>query len=81
MESLKICSVLMRNKVGKQNTQYHMLTVAPLEKKWYYKCYAGPSQSYCLLSALWEEENVVYVSKHDILNPVIPTFQLVNEEK
>lgn len=52
MECLKICSVLMRNKVGKQNAQYHMLSVAPLEKKWYYKWYAGPSQSYCLLSAL-----------------------------
>lgn len=52
MECLKICSVLMRNKVGKQNAQYHMLSVAPLEKKWYYEWYAGPSQSYCLLSAL-----------------------------
>lgn len=30
MESLKICSVLRRNKLGKQNTQYHMLSVTPL---------------------------------------------------
>lgn len=32
MKCLKICSVLMRNKVGRQNAQYHMLSVAPLEK-------------------------------------------------
>lgn len=51
MESLKICSVLMRNKVGKQNTRYHMLSVAPLEKNGIINVMQVPLNHivYCLL--------------------------------
>lgn len=51
MKSLKFCSVLMRNKVGKQNTQYHMLRVIPLEKNGIINVMLVPLNHivYCLL--------------------------------